>query len=244
VTVALTRTRVDSRYALQLQSVSKSVGSAGSEWLMILDEIDLTVEAGQTVSIMGKSGSGKSTLLSLMGLLSAPSSGSVKLTGIDSGMLPDAQRARLRNSSLGFIFQNYSLIPRWTVLQNCQLPLLYQGGLSTAAARRMAIERLEELGLGDRLSAFPRQLSGGEQQRVAIARALITGPKIILADEPTGALDASTAATVLKILTAAVSTAGCSLIIVTHDEDVAACADERFILAAGRLSDADGGSRP
>lgn len=231
----------DTSYPLRLQSVSKWVGESYSESLKILEDVDLSVEAGQTVSIMGKSGSGKSTLLSLMGLLTAPSSGSVALAGVDASALPDTDRARLRNSALGFIFQNYSLIPKWTVLQNCQLPVLYQRGLPAAAAKKAARAQLERLGLGDRLGAFPRQLSGGEQQRVAIARALVARPKVILADEPTGALDSSTAATVLRILTDAVATAGCSLVIVTHDSEVAACADERLVLTSGRLSNVGNG---
>lgn len=224
--------------ALCLEGVSKAITLPDSTTLSILSGVDLTVTAGRTISIMGRSGSGKSTLLSVMGLLDAPTTGRVELGGVDADKLSDGQRARLRNRALGFIFQNYSLVPTWTVLQNCQLPLLYRKDLSVRNARAAAVEQLRALGLARKLEAYPRQLSGGEQQRVAIARALVRNPSVILADEPTGALDETTASDVLRILLDVVSTAGCSLVLVTHDDDVASCADQRFTLVGGKLSHA------
>lgn len=224
--------------ALRLHDVTKTVALPRSAPLHILRGVNLTVGAGETVSISGKSGSGKTTLLSIMGLLSEPSSGSVVIGDTESVALKDSRRSDLRNSALGFVFQSYSLVPTWSALQNCQLPLLYRKQTTPSRSRELAKQQLIRLGLGDRLDAYPRQLSGGEQQRVAIARALVTRPSVVLADEPTGALDEATAETVLEILMGAVIDEGCSLVLVTHDSEVARRAHSHYRLHDGTLSQA------
>ncbi len=182
---------------------------------------------------MGRSGSGKSTLMNLIGLLDRPSEGAVFLNGTDAGSLPAGQQARLRNDMIGFIFQAYHLMPRRSALANVALPLAYRG-MGRRARRRRAGAALEAVGLTHRAHARPAEMSGGEQQRVAIARALVTEPPLVIADEPTGALDTASSELVLAELEAAAA-AGRTVLMVTHDPAVAARAERRVSMLDGRI---------
>lgn len=203
-----------------------------------LNGVDLRIEQGEFVAIMGPSGSGKSSLMNLVGLLDAPTAGTLRFQGKDVGNLSADARARIRNRHIGFVFQAYHLVARRSVRRNVELPLLY-AGVSPAERRRRAIAVLERVGLSGRADAIPAELSGGEQQRVAIARALVVQPDLVLADEPTGALDSQTSASVLSLLEA-MRADGLTLILVTHDPDVAARASRHVALADGRIK----GDRP
>jgi ABC-type lipoprotein export system ATPase subunit len=221
---------------LEVEDVTRSVVLANGSPLMILSGVSLTVRSGESLAVVGRSGSGKSTLLSIMGLLSAPSSGSVRLWGTDCATLADAARAGLRNERIGFVFQSYSLVPHLTAAQNVALPLDYGVAPSRRAARDRVHSMLDAVGLASLAQRHPRHLSGGEQQRVAIARALVRSPALILADEPTGALDPDTATAVLDVLRSASGAAGCALVVVTHDEEIAATTDRTVRLISGRLA--------
>ncbi len=208
------------------------------EPLRLLENVDLDVGPGESIAIMGVSGSGKSSLLAILGLLAVPGSGEVtvheqRVTGIS-----DRRRARARNKHIGFVFQSYSLVRHLNAFQNVELPLLYGERIPKRERIRRVRQALSVVGLENRQRSRPRQLSGGEQQRVAIARALVSAPSIILADEPTGALDVSTAETVLEVLFDACRQNGCALVIVTHDKDVAARAQRVLRLANGTLTKA------
>jgi putative ABC transport system ATP-binding protein len=187
---------------------------------LALNSINLNVAKGEFLSIMGPSGSGKSTLLNIMGLLDAPSKGHIKIDDQKTDHLSDQQLAQFRNKKLGFIFQSYHLINDLQVLDNVELPLLYR--TSTAKERRMlATEALEKVGLANRIKHFPNQLSGGQKQRVAIARAIVGRPEIILADEPTGNLDSAMGSEILEILLQLNRNEGTTIVMVTHDENMA-----------------------
>ncbi len=201
----------------------------------ILDGVDLSVEPGQVVAIEGRSGSGKSTFLSILGLLLTPTGGDVRVLGESPFVLAEAEQARFRGRNLGFVFQKPSLLAGRTAWQNVALPLSAEGAPPSRTHRDRAVEMLDRVELADRADAMPADLSGGEQQRVAIARALIRRPSVILADEPTGALDPKTAATVLDVLSNQVHHDGVSLVLVTHDRVVAGMADRRYSLVDGRL---------
>jgi ABC-type lipoprotein export system ATPase subunit len=223
--------------ALDVRGVSRRITQANGEPLTILDEVSLTVAGGESVAVVGRSGSGKTTLLSLMGLLSVPTSGQVLLWGTVSASLTDRGRARLRSLHLGFVFQSYSLVPHLSAAQNVALPCSYGPTMSRRQIRTRVGEMLDAVGLSELGARYPRHLSGGEQQRVAIARALVRRPGLILADEPTGALDPDTAGTVLRLLSRATADQGCALVLVTHDQDVAALLDRTVRLVAGRVVD-------
>jgi putative ABC transport system ATP-binding protein len=196
--------------------------------------VSLTVEPGELVAIAGPSGSGKSTLLHLLGALDRPSSGTVRFSGRDVAALTDAELATLRNREIGFVFQQFQLLPRTTALANVGLPLVY-AGTSRAERQQRATSALEQVGLGHRLHHRPQQLSGGEQQRVAIARALVTRPRLVLADEPTGNLDTRTGAEIMALLTSLNRDEGVAVIVITHDAEVAALAPRRLRIRDGRI---------
>ncbi len=205
----------------------------GSVIIGALLDVSLTVQRGEFVSIMGPSGSGKSSLLQILGALDAPTEGQYELEGTDIARVPDAELARIRNRSFGFVFQAYNLFSEMTALENVELPLIY-AGVHGRARREAARAQLEAVGLGDRLTHLPGQLSGGQQQRVAIARALVSDPTLILGDEPTGNLSTRDGDEILAIL-ARLNDGGVSIVLVTHDERVGALAKRRVRLEDGRI---------
>ncbi|HEU4505642.1 MAG TPA: ABC transporter ATP-binding protein [Nitrospira sp.] len=195
--------------------------------------LSLTIEHGEFVAVMGASGSGKSTLLNILGCLDQPTDGQYRLDGIDVGKLGFDQLADIRNRQIGFVFQNFNLIPRTSALENAQLPLFYRG-LPLNEQRGKAAAALKRVGLGGREHHFPTQLSGGQQQRVAIARALITAPSLLLADEPTGNLDTESSREIMTILDG-LNREGITVILVTHEADIAAYAHREILLKDGQL---------
>ena len=214
----------------------------GASPVAALQSTSLTVRPGEFVAILGPSGSGKSTLMNIMGLLDRPSSGALLLDGTDCAKLGQGQVARIRNRSIGLVFQAYHLLPRQTVLDNVELPLLY-AGVSRGERRRKACRALEQVKLGHRVSHFPALLSGGEQQRAAIARAIVTSPAIILADEPTGALDSATGQEILNVLLA-LNGEGRTVVMVTHDEQLAQSASRTVTMRDGQVVQDTGEPRP
>ena len=221
---------------LALEGVTRTVEIADADPLHILRGIDLEVEVGDHLSIVGRSGSGKSTLLNILGLLDEPTSGRLVFDDIPLERMRAGERDRRRGRDVGFIFQQFNLLPGRTALDNVMTPLLYATGRAFWRRRAIAAEMLARVGLGDRLEALPSQLSGGEQQRVAIARALVRGPRLILADEPTGALDVDTGASVMALLDEVAEASGAALITITHDVNVAALARRHHRLDAGVLT--------
>ncbi len=217
------------------QALRKTVADAG-EALTILDAIDLRVPAGARVAITGPSGSGKSTLLALLAGLDLPSSGRVLIDGVDLASLDEDGRADLRAKKLGFVFQNFQLIDHFTALENVTLPLEIAGRAAGAADQAELL--LREVGLGGRLHHRPALLSGGEQQRVALARAFVTRPRLVLADEPTGNLDAATGARIIDLMFRLQQETGVTLVLVTHDRELAARCELEYTLHAGRLAQA------
>ena len=205
----------------------------GDETVHALDGIDLTVDQGEFVAIVGSSGSGKSTAMNIIGCLDVPTSGSYHLGGIDVSTMEDDQQAEIRNKMLGFIFQQYNLIPKLTVQENVELPLLY-AGISAEERHERAIQSLQRVGLADKRKNLPSQLSGGQQQRVSIARALAGKPSVILADEPTGALDSRTGREVLRFLQQ-LNREGDTVVLITHDNSIAVKAKRIVRLQDGRI---------
>jgi putative ABC transport system ATP-binding protein len=224
---------------LRLEQVTRTVPLPDAAPLEILKGIDLEVEVGDHVSIVGRSGSGKSTLLNLLGLLDEPSSGRLVFDEVLLERMNAAERDRRRGRDVGFIFQQFNLLPGRTALENVLTPLLYARGTQFWRRDRIAREILDRVGLTDRMNSLPTQLSGGEQQRVAIARALVRGPRLILADEPTGALDVDTGASVMGLLDQVAESSGAALITITHDPNVAALARRHFRLDRGVLGGID-----
>jgi len=196
--------------------------------------IDLRIEAGELVAIMGPSGSGKSTLMNILGCLDIPDAGSYLLQGRDVTGLSTDELAALRNREIGFVFQNFNLLPRTSALENVETPLIY-AGVGRRERRQRAVEALQRMGLGDRLSHLPSQLSGGQQQRVAIARALVTRPSLLLADEPTGNMDSVTSGETLGLLEALNRREGLTILLITHEQEVAGRAGRSLVLRDGRL---------
>jgi putative ABC transport system ATP-binding protein len=194
--------------------------------------VSVTIPPGDYAAILGPSGSGKSTLMHLLGGLDRPTSGTLRIAGRDVTELTATELARLRNRTIGFVFQSFHLLPRTTAVDNVALPLVY-AGVRAGERRRRAEELLDRVGLGHRLRHRPNQLSGGEQQRVAIARALVTGPSLLLADEPTGNLDSATGAEVLALLETLNRESGVAVVVVTHDQDVAARAARQIRMRDG-----------
>ena len=216
----------------QLQEVSKVYGS-GEMAVRALDHVDLTVNRGDYLAVMGASGSGKSTAMNILGCLDRPSNGSYRLNDTPVEGLSDDQLADLRNRDLGFVFQQFHLLPQLSALDNVMLPMVY-AGVPAAERLQRAQAALERVGLAQRLHNKPNQLSGGQQQRVAIARAIINQPALLLADEPTGALDSQTTAEVLDIFDA-LHRGGMTVVIVTHEDDVAARAEKIVRFRDGRI---------
>lgn len=205
---------------------------AGQAPLVILQDISFQVTGGESVAIVGASGSGKSTLLGLLAGLDLPTAGSIRLAGNELGRLDEDERARLRGSLLGFVFQSFQLLPALTALENAMLPLELAG---TSGAEAKARQWLERVGLGHRLGHYPKYLSGGEQQRVAIARAFAPAPRLILADEPTGNLDATTGGQIIDLMFEINQQQGTTLIMVTHDEAIARRCDRVLRMQGGQL---------
>lgn len=213
----------------------------GEQVTVALDGIDLVVERGEFLAIVGPSGSGKSTMMNLIGCLDRPSSGLVKIASDSTSDLSDNQLTALRSKAIGFVFQQFQLLPNTTAIENVMAPLLYQG-ISAKQARVSAKAILKRLGLADRLNFDRNRLSGGQQQRVAIARALVTNPDIVLADEPTGALDSKTGAQVIELLKE-LNREGRTIILITHDLEIAASAPRRVFLRDGRIERDERGAR-
>ncbi len=221
---------------IRLEGVHKTF-RAGESTVHALDGVDLEIERGEFVAIMGQSGSGKSTMMNIIGLLDRPDQGDYLLSGRDVSLLDEHARARLRGSAFGFVFQSYSLLPRMKALEQVELPLIYQG---VRSRRRLAAEALVRVGLADRIGHRPTQLSGGEQQRVAIARSLVVDPLVVLADEPTGALDTATGHDVMTLLSDLVDRQGLTLILVTHEAEVAAFAHRTVRMRDGKIIEDSG----
>ncbi|MFO1346400.1 MAG: ABC transporter ATP-binding protein [Rhodocyclaceae bacterium] len=220
---------------VRVTNLGKQVVNGDGGPLVILHEISFTVAAGETVAIVGASGSGKSTLLGLLAGLDQPTSGSVFLGGEEINALDEDARAVLRGRMLGFVFQSFQLLPSLNALENVMLPLELAGQRAAAGEARAWLERV---GLAQRTKHYPKHLSGGEQQRVALARAFAPGPKLILADEPTGNLDAATGHQVIDLMFSINAERGTTLILVTHDEEIAARCGRRLRMHAGRLEEA------
>ena len=217
---------------IEARALSKTVPS-GTGWLPILHEITFAVGEGEAVAIVGASGSGKSTLLGLMAGLDLPTAGTVRLVGEDLATLDEDRRAALRGRVLGFVFQSFQLLPALTALENVMLPLELAGRTDAPV---VAGAMLERVGLAARLGHYPKHLSGGEQQRVALARAFAVRPRLLLADEPTGNLDAETGAQIIELMFALNREAGTTLILVTHDDQLARRCGRTLRLAGGRLA--------
>lgn len=216
---------------IELEDVAK-VYRMGSVLVPALQGVDLSVRRGEMLAIMGPSGSGKSTLMNIIGCLDVPTSGRYSLDGEDVGSLGDDRLAEIRNRSIGFVFQTYNLLPRLTAMANVELPLLYGNGRDH---KKRAIEALERVGLGERARHRPTELSGGEQQRVGIARALVKDPTILLADEPTGNLDRRSSVGIIAILQQLNREEGLTVVIVTHDADIAAYTPRVVSMLDGRV---------
>ncbi len=217
---------------LDLKNIKKYF-TMGDEQIKALDDISLQVEKGEYLSIIGPSGSGKSTLMNIVGLLDIPDSGEYVLDGVNIKELSDGNLAKLRNQKIGFVFQNFNLLTKLTAWENVQVPLIY-AGMSAKESKKVAYEYLEKVGLKGRENHLPKQLSGGQQQRVAIARALANKPEIILADEPTGALDSKTGTEIKKLLKD-LNAEGQTIVLITHDNSMAEEAKRIVRIADGKL---------
>ncbi|MBH0197988.1 MAG: ABC transporter ATP-binding protein [Nitrospira sp.] len=214
----------------------------GDVEVQALRGLTLSIEQGEFVAIMGASGSGKSTLMNIIGCLDQPTRGRYSLNGVDVAGLRSDQLAEIRNRQIGFVFQSFNLIPRTSALENAQLPLFYRG-VSLREQRAMATSALSRVGLQGREGHYPTQLSGGQQQRVAIARALVAGPSLLLADEPTGNLDTESSREIMAILDALNKEQGMTIILVTHETDIAAYAGREVVIKDGRVQ-SDRQTRP
>lgn len=223
-----------SRALIELTKVSK-VYDLGEVKVEALKEATLRIERGEYVALIGPSGSGKSTLMNTLGCLDRPTGGSFLLDGEEIVSMSNDQRARIRNRQIGFVFQNFNLLNRTSALENVELPLLYSSRLPASKRRSRAAGLLEQVGLGDRLGHHSSQLSGGQQQRVAIARALVNEPSILLADEPTGNLDSKTSKEVIALFRQLNEEEGITIVLVTHDQDVARNATRKIVLRDGEI---------
>jgi putative ABC transport system ATP-binding protein len=217
---------------VEMSKVTKTFGE-GSSIVRALDGVDLKIKKGEFVAIVGASGSGKSTMMNLIGCLDKPTSGIVKVAGEDLSELNDKKLTSLRNFAIGFVFQSFFLLPKTDALDNVATPLLYRG-VPAREARKKAMTMLTKLGMGDRHTHQSTELSGGQQQRVAIARALVTEPSLILADEPTGALDSNTGKQVMDLFES-LNKEGKTIVLITHDVDIAKRAKRRITLRDGKI---------
>ncbi len=215
---------------IKIRSITRDF-PLGQEVVKVLKGIDLDIEKGEYVALMGPSGSGKSTLMNLLGCLDTPTSGNYELNGIDVSSMSDDELAEIRNKEIGFVFQTFNLLPRTTALDNVALPMVY-AGFGKQQRHERAIEVLADVGLSDRMDHRPNQLSGGQRQRVAVGRALVNKPSIILADEPTGNLDSKTSLEIMQLFDD-IHKAGNTVILVTHEEDIAAHAQRAIRLRDG-----------
>ena len=218
---------------VEMEDISRVYGE-GDIAVRALDRINLTIEAGEFLAIMGPSGSGKSTAMNVIGCLDSPTSGHYRFCGVEVGTLTRDQRALLRRHYLGFVFQGYNLLPRTSALHNVELPLIYKG-VGRADRHLAATEALRKVGLADRAYHDPSELSGGQQQRVAIARALVGNPQVILADEPTGNLDTKTSVEIIEMLQRLNRDEGMTIVMVTHEKDMAAYAERLIWMVDGRI---------
>ena len=218
---------------IELRNVYKIYGEGLESEVRALDGVSLSIGRGEFIAVVGQSGSGKSTMMNVLGCLDVPTYGSYLLNGTDVSELTDKELSRIRNKQIGFIFQQYNLIQNLSVLENVELPLIYQG-IDPIDRREMAMTALERVGLADRFRHKPTQMSGGQQQRVAIARAIATRPPIIMANEPTGALDSKTGLEVLEFLRQ-LNDEGSTIILITHDNGIAATARRIIRLADGKV---------
>ena len=217
---------------IRIENVIKTY-DMGENSVKALQGVSFTIQQGEFVSIMGPSGSGKSTCMTMIGCLDRPSSGLVEINGKETAKMSEKELAELRNKTIGFVFQQYHLLPSMTVLENVMLPLRYQG-IEKHLRKEMAIKALEKVGLQNRKSHRPHELSGGQKQRVAIARAMVTNPKIILADEPTGALDSETGKQVLDMFRQ-INATGTTIILVTHDPEIGASTNRCIKIFDGKI---------
>ena len=220
---------------IQIQDVHKNYVLDGVQ-VHALRGIDLTVSRGDFLAIMGPSGSGKSTLMNILGCLDIPDDGSYRLQGKDVAHMDSDALASLRNQEIGFVFQSFNLLPRTTAIENVETPLIY-AGVNKKERRQRAVDSLHRLGLGDRLYHLSNQLSGGQQQRVAIARALITHPSLLLADEPTGNMDTGTSQEIMDILSQLNQKEGLTIVLITHEAEIAAWATRSLTLRDGQLEE-------
>ena len=218
---------------IQLESITKTY-LLGKESVNVLDNISLIIEQGEFVAIMGPSGSGKSTLMNMIGCLDKPTTGTYTLSGENVSHYSDNELARVRNQSIGFVFQQFHLLPRLSALKNVELPMIY-AGVSKSERQTRAVEALRKVGLSDRMDHLPNALSGGQKQRVAIARAIVNKPKIILADEPTGALDSKTSIDIMEQFRELNEEEGVTVIVVTHESEVAAYANRTIYVRDGMV---------
>ena len=219
---------------IEFRAVSKIYGSGANE-VRALDRVDIAIERGAFVAIMGPSGSGKSTAMNIIGCLDTPTKGVYSFLGVDAGALDRSRRAMLRNRYIGFVFQGYNLLPRTTAAENVELPLVYRG-VPSRQRRELAMEALAQVGLQGRESHTPAELSGGQQQRVAIARAIVTSPTLLVADEPTGNLDTARSHEIMDLLTRLNAENGLTIVMVTHEADIAAYADRTIGFLDGRIA--------
>jgi len=219
----------------------KKIYAQGEEPVHALDGVSIDIDEGEFVAIMGASGSGKSTMLNILGCLDTPTSGSYRLDGLEVAQRTRKELAVIRNKKLGFVFQNFNLLPRTSAIEQVELPDLYMGRLTRHQRRRRALELLKRVGLGGRGTHTPAQLSGGQQQRVAIARALMNEPPVLFADEPTGNLDTKSSVEIMNLFTE-LSKEGITIVMVTHEDDIAAYATRHLLMKDGRLVRDDRGA--
>ena len=217
----------------------KKIYAQGEEPVHALDGVSIDIDEGEFVAIMGASGSGKSTMLNILGCLDTPTSGSYKLDGLEVAARSRKELALIRNRKLGFVFQNFNLLPRTSAIEQVELPDLYMGRLARHERRKRALKLLERVGLGGRGTHKPSELSGGQQQRVAIARALMHEPPVLFADEPTGNLDTKSSIEIMNLFTE-LSNEGITIVMVTHEDDIAAYAKRHLLMKDGKLVKDDG----